>query len=450
LIQQSKISIIYTEILSGFRCYTQRIERTGGLMSFSYVDKKDDTNIKVIGIGGAGGNAINNMIESNLSGIQFIVANTDVQALNISKADYKIQLGVELTKGRGAGSNPQKGKNAALESVDEIKEVLEGSDMVFITAGMGGGTGTGAAPVVAEICKDLGILTVAVVSKPFGFEGKARLKKAEAGIEELRVITDTLITIPNDRLRSLAAKGERMVDMFIKADEVLNHSVKGISDLIMVPGLVNLDFTDVETIMSQSGMALMGIGIASGENRAMEAAERAISHPLLEDISISGARGVLLNITSSSDITMEEMTIATERIYDEVGGEEEIIWGQTIDESLGDEIRITVIATGIGQETPPPAEKINYLRSATDHTPKPTPTSTSTAVVRGSVRSLTHDDEKKEWRDDVGTVIVTQQKVSNDDGRNYHENTDISNDYPDIKIDKDNLDIPTFLRRTRD
>ena len=448
MIQQSKISIIYTEILSGFRCYTQRIERTGGLMSFSYVDKKDDTNIKVIGIGGAGGNAINNMIESNLSGIQFIVANTDVQALNISKADYKIQLGVELTKGRGAGSNPQKGKNAALESVDEIKEVLEGSDMVFITAGMGGGTGTGAAPVVAEICKDLGILTVAVVSKPFGFEGKARLKKAEAGIEELRVITDTLITIPNDRLRSLAAKGERMVDMFIKADEVLNHSVKGISDLIMIPGLVNLDFTDVETIMSQSGMALMGIGIASGENRAMEAAERAISHPLLEDVSISGARGVLLNITSSSDITMEEMTIATERIHDEVGGEDEIIWGQTIDDSLGDELRITVIATGIGQEEAPPVEKINYLRSATDQTTKPT--TTSTAVVRGSVRSVTHDDEKKEWRDDVGTVIVTQQKVSNEDGRNHHENTNISDDYPDIKIDKDNLDIPTFLRRTRD
>lgn len=417
-------------------------------MSFSYVDKKDDTDIKVIGIGGAGGNAINNMIDSNLSGVQFIVANTDVQALNTSKADYKIQLGVELTKGRGAGSNPQKGKNAALENVDEIREVLDGSDMVFITAGMGGGTGTGAAPVVAEICKDLGILTVAVVSKPFGFEGKARLKKAEAGLEELRAITDTLITIPNDRLRSLAAKGERMVDMLIKADEVLNHSVKGISDLIMVPGLVNLDFTDVETTMSQSGMALMGIGIASGENRAMEAAERAISHPLLEDVSISGARGVLLNITSSSDITMEEMTIATERIYNEVGGEDEIIWGQTIDESLGDELRITVIATGIGQEEVPPAAKANYLRSATDQTAKTT--TRSTTIVRGTVRSVNHDDEKKEWQDDVSPVVVTHKKVSNDDGRNHHEHASIPTAYPDIDIDQDNLDIPTFFRRPRD
>jgi cell division protein FtsZ len=417
-------------------------------MSFSYVETNNNANIKVMGIGGAGGNAINNMIESNLSGVQFIVANTDVQALNISKADYKIQLGGELTKGRGAGANPQKGKDAALENVDEIREVLHGSDMVFITAGLGGGTGTGAAPVVAEICKDLGILTVAVVSKPFGFEGKARLKKAEAGLEELRGITDTLITIPNDRLRGLAAKGERMVDMFIKADEVLNHSVKGISDLIMVPGLVNLDFTDVETTMSQSGMALMGIGISSGENRAMEAAERAISHPLLEDVSISGARGVLLNITSSSDITMEEMITASDRIHEEVGDDAEIIWGQTIDESLGDELRITVIATGIGQEEAPPVAKINYLRSATDQTAKTTTRSTS--IVRGTVRSITDDDEQKEWQDDVSPVIVTHQKISNDDGRNHHENADISTNYPDIDIDQNNLDIPTFLRRPRD
>ena len=417
-------------------------------MSFSYVETRDQANIKVMGIGGAGGNAVNNMIESNLAGVQFIVANTDVQALNISKADHKIQLGVELTKGLGAGANPQKGKEAALENVDEIREALQGSDLVFITAGLGGGTGTGAAPVVAEICKDLGILTVAVVSKPFTFEGKSRIRKADAGLEELRGITDTLITIPNDRLRGLAAKGERMVDMLIKANEILNHSVKGITDLIMVPGLINLDFSDVETIMEKSGMALMGIGIASGENRAMEAAERAISHPLLEDMSISGARGVLLNIASTSDITMEEMITASDRIHDEVGDDAEIIWGQTIDETLGDELRITVIATGIGQEHTPPVSKVSPLRNATDQIAK---TATrSTTIVRGKVRSITEDDENKEWQDDVSPVIVHHKKVSNDDGRNHHETAGSTSAYPGFNIDQDNLDIPTFLRRPRD
>ena len=417
-------------------------------MSFSYVETRDQANIKVMGIGGAGGNAVNNMIESNLAGVQFIVANTDVQALNISKADHKIQLGVELTKGLGAGANPQKGKEAALENVDEIREALHGSDLVFITAGLGGGTGTGAAPVVAEICKDLGILTVAVVSKPFTFEGKSRIRKADAGLEELRGITDTLITIPNDRLRGLAAKGERMVDMLIKANEILNHSVKGITDLIMVPGLINLDFSDVETIMEKSGMALMGIGIASGENRAMEAAERAISHPLLEDMSISGARGVLLNIASTSDITMEEMITASDRIHDEVGDDAEIIWGQTIDESLGDEIRITVIATGIGEENTSPVSKISPLRSATDQVGKMA--TRSTTIVRGTVRSITEDDENKEWQDDVSPVIVSHKKVSNDDGRNHHETAGSTPAYPGFNIDQDNLDIPTFLRRPRD
>lgn len=417
-------------------------------MSFSYVETRDQANIKVMGIGGAGGNAVNNMIDSNLAGVQFIVANTDVQALNISKADHKIQLGVELTKGLGAGANPQKGKDAALENVDEIREALQGSDLVFITAGLGGGTGTGAAPVVAEICKDLGILTVAVVSKPFAFEGKSRIRKAEAGLEELRGITDTLITIPNDRLRGLAAKGERMVDMLIKANEILNHSVKGITDLIMVPGLVNLDFSDVETIMEKSGMALMGIGIASGENRAMEAAERAISHPLLEDISISGARGVLLNIASTSDITMEEMITASDRIHDEVGDDAEIIWGQTIDESLGDELRITVIATGIGEEHTPPVSKISPLRNATDQTGRIA--TRSTTIVRGSVRPVSEEDENKDWQDDVSPVIVTHKKVSNDDGRNHHENATAPSAYPGFDIDPNNLDIPTFLRKPRD
>ncbi|MBU2479895.1 MAG: cell division protein FtsZ, partial [Proteobacteria bacterium] len=279
-------------------------------MAFSYLENENLAKIKVIGVGGAGGNAVNNMIDAKLKGVKFIVANTDVQALEASKAEVKIQLGKNLTEGLGAGANPEKGREAALESADEIRAALADSHMVFITAGFGGGTGTGAAPIIAEICKDLGILTVAVASKPFSFEGKKREKQALEGLSKLHDITDTVITIPNDRLRGIAPKGARMVDMFIKADEILHHSVKGITDLIMMPGHVNLDFADVRTTMQKAGKALMGIGIASGENRAVEAAEKAISHPLLEDISISGAKGVLMNITSSSDLTLDEMTEA--------------------------------------------------------------------------------------------------------------------------------------------
>ncbi|MCJ7773354.1 MAG: cell division protein FtsZ [Desulfobacterales bacterium] len=315
---------------------------------FTYVDSEKSAKIKVVGVGGAGGNAINNMIASKLQGVKFIVANTDAQSLEISKAPIKLQLGEKLTQGLGAGANPQIGRDAAIENTDIIRNTLDESHMVFITAGFGGGTGTGATPVIAQICKDLGVLTVAVVTKPFSFEGKKRLKQAEEGIYELKKWVDTVITIPNDRLRGLAPKNAKMVEMFRRADEVLLHSVKGISDLIMMPGLVNLDFADVKTIMSKAGMAIMGIGEASGDNRATEAAELAIAHPLLEDASISGAKGVLINITCSSDLTMEEMTEASERIYNEVGNNAEIIWGTVIDDSLGSEMRVTVIATGIG------------------------------------------------------------------------------------------------------
>jgi cell division protein FtsZ len=319
-------------------------------MTFSYVESDKSAKIKVIGVGGAGGNAINNMIAANLQGVKFIAANTDAQALEISQASLKIQLGNQLTEGLGAGANPDVGRDAALENKDEIREALAGSHMVFITAGFGGGTGTGAAPVVADICKEIGALTVAVVSKPFSFEGKKRMMQAERGIENLKGFADTVITIPNDRLRGIASKNATMLDMFLKADEILHHSVKGITDLIMVPGLVNLDFADVKTTMSKAGLALMGIGVAKGENRAREAAEMAISHPLLEDISIGGAKGVLMNITCTSDLTLDEMTEASDRIYEEVGDEAEIIWGQAIDESLGDELRVTVIATGIEKD----------------------------------------------------------------------------------------------------
>ncbi|MEJ2477571.1 MAG: cell division protein FtsZ, partial [Desulfobacterales bacterium] len=279
---------------------------------FTFVDNEKSAKIKVIGVGGAGGNAINNMIASKLQGVKFITANTDAQALETSNAPVKIQLGEKLTEGLGAGANPEVGRQAAIESEEEIREILKDSHMVFITAGLGGGTGTGAAPVIARICKDLGALTVAVVSKPFSFEGRKRSRQAEEGLEALKDMADTAITIPNDRLRGIASKNATMIEMFRRADEVLLHSVKGITDLIMMPGLVNLDFADVKTTMSKAGMAIMGIGTANGENRAVLAAERAISHPLLEDISISGARGVLMNITSTSDLTMEEMTEASD------------------------------------------------------------------------------------------------------------------------------------------
>ena len=387
---------------------------------FKYVEKEKSAKIKVIGVGGAGGNAVNNMIDSNLQGVRFIAANTDAQALDISKAQDKIQIGEMLTEGLGAGANPQVGRDAAVENLDEIRSALEDSHMVFITAGFGGGTGTGAAPVIAQACKDLGALTVAVVSKPFSFEGRKRARQAEEGINALKEVADTVITIPNDRLRALASKNARMVDMFKKADEILLHSVKGITDLIMIPGLVNLDFADVKTTMSKAGLAIMGIGIASGENRAVEAAERAISHPLLEDISISGATGVLMNITSSSDLTLEEMTEASDKIYDEVGDDAEIIWGQAIDESLGDEMRVTVIATGIGG--------------------KP---SRGKQPLRGVVRDITSEDLRAMGDLDEPTFIRQQEAVGESSGATYRG-------YKGLVIDNDDLDVPTFLRKKAD
>lgn len=405
-------------------------------MNFSYMENENPTKIKVIGVGGAGGNAVNNMIDSNLQGVKFIVTNTDAQALDISKAENKIQIGVQLTQGLGAGANPNTGREAALENVDDIREALKDSHMVFITAGFGGGTGTGAAPVIAEICKDLGILTVAVVSKPFSFEGKKRSMQAEEGINSLRDITDTVISIPNDRLRGLAGQGTRLVDMFIKADEILHHSVKGITDLIMLTGLVNLDFADVKTTMSKAGMALMGIGIASGENRAIEAAEKAISHPLLEDISIAGARGVLMNITCSTDITMEEMTEASDRIYQEVGDDAEIIWGQTFDESLGDEMRVTVIATGIGQEDILAPNVLSINKSRQKKAQKIDPPDIE---AHGKLRSPT-EEEMNNWNDEAPVVSKRRKIAANEDGRNINRHF----------MDAEDLEIPTFLRRKAD
>ncbi len=309
--------------------------------------------IKVVGVGGGGGNAINTMIESELGGVEFIAANTDAQALEHSKAPTRLQLGTEVTRGLGCGANPEKGKSSAEEVHDRIHDELAGADMVFVTAGLGGGTGTGAAPVVAKIAREVGALTVAVVTKPFTFEGKVRGKHADRGMEELHRTVDTLITIPNDRLLNLAGKKTAMKDAFRLADDVLLNAVKGISDLITVHGLVNLDFADVRTIMNEMGMALMGTGISSGEDRAAEAARAAISSPLLEDLSIEGARGVLINISGSDDLTLFEVNEASMVIQEAAHEDANIIFGAVIDEEIPEgEVRVTVIATGLEDDRP--------------------------------------------------------------------------------------------------
>lgn len=306
--------------------------------------------IKVIGVGGGGGNAVNNMLDSGVEGVEFIVSNTDYQVLLQSKADTKIQLGTSVTKGLGAGANPEVGRQAALESKGELERALMGADMVFVTAGMGGGTGTGGAPIVAAIAKNLGILTVGVVTKPFLFEGKRRMRLAEQGIRELKECVDTLITIPNQKLLTIAMKETRLLDAFKRADDVLKEAVKGISDLIVQPGLINLDFADVRTVMSETGLAIMGVGIAEGDNRAIDAARMAVSSNLLEDGRIGGARGILINITGGASLTMYEINEAATLIQEEAHEDANIIFGAVIDESMGELVRITVIATGFGEK----------------------------------------------------------------------------------------------------
>jgi len=369
--------------------------------------------IKVIGIGGGGGNAVNTMISYNLQGVDFIVANTDTQALGASTSPIKIQLGSEVTKGLGAGANPEVGRQAATETKDRLREHLEGADMVFITAGLGGGTGTGGAPVIAEICKDLGVLTVAVVTKPFQFEGKRRNYQAEEGVDELRRIVDTLIVVPNQRLLSLGGRNLSLLEAFKKADDILYHAVKGISDLIIIPGLINLDFADVKNTMSNMGLALMGTGTANGENRAVEAAQRAISSPLLEDNSIHGAHGVLLNITGGPDMSLFEVNEASSLIQAEAHEDANIIFGTVIDENMGDEIRITVIATGF--------EDISGRKN--------------TVVKMSSMGGMKRDDLSK-------PAYLRKDKVI-DSAMTVKMGLIEDNEEPD-------LEIPTFLRRQAD
>jgi cell division protein FtsZ len=376
--------------------------------------------IKVFGIGGGGLNAVNNMIRSGLTGVEFFAANTDAQALASCLPTNKIRLGDDITKGLGAGADPEVGRAAARESVEQIRKALEGADMVFITAGMGGGTGTYGASVVAEVAKSIGCLTVGVVTKPFMFEGKRRMRNADQGIEELRKHADTLITIPNQRLLSIAGRNTSLLDTFRKADDVLYQAVKGISDLIICEGLVNVDFADVRAVMSEMGMAMMGTGEASGDNRAVEAAEKAVSSPLLEDISIHGARGVLINVTASPDVTLQEVNEAAELIHTEAHEDANIIWGMVIDPNLTDRVRVTVIATGFGDQV-----------GAT------TVTSSAAAKVPGNVVSSVNVDAPAFGRKTVtaapqgGSDVIKLKKLS----------------VLTAGEDEDKFEIPTFLRK---
>jgi cell division protein FtsZ len=367
--------------------------------------------IKVIGAGGAGGNAINNMIASNLHGVEFIGINTDLQVLETSLAPVKVQIGRELTRGLGAGSNPEIGRQAALEDKTAIMDCMDDCDMVFVTAGMGGGTGTGAAPVIAEIARQMGILTVAVVTKPFFYEGKKRLANAEAGIKELSKHVDTLIVIPNDRISLVVDKGTPMLKSFSVANDVLRQAVQGISDIILVPGLINVDFADVKTIMDNVGRAVMGSGTGKGEGGAFEAAKKAITNPLLEDSSIEGARGILINITGGLELSLGEVQDATALIHDSAHEDVNVIFGAVIDPDIKDEIRVTVIATGFDEKK----EKVELPQI------KKWTAAEEPSVFRGSERVLAKSLSSKM---DVGTP--------RENAFNY----------------EDAIDLPAFLRRS--
>ena len=389
--------------------------------------------IKVIGVGGGGGNAVNRMIDSQLRGIEFIAANTDLQALNKCRAPSKLQLGRLLTKGLGAGADPEIGRKAALEDTDHILETLEGSDMVFITAGLGGGTGGGAAPIIASLAAEVGALTVAVVTKPFGFEGRRRLQHAERAVEELRGAVDTLITIPNERLLNFVERGTPLSEAFRIADDVLRQAVQGISDLITIPGEVNVDFADVRTIMTGMGMALMGTGIAKGEHRALEAAQRAISSPLLEETSIQGARGVLINISGGHDLTLHEVAEAARIIADSVDPDANIISGMVIDPSLDEAMKVTVIATG-------------FDRSHDDRPRLPAPPPiVAGRPVPGPVPNLAAPPaaEREEPAKSPADVPFYRKAIA-------HVRGDDPNGFGPNWSNVDDYDIPTVLRKQMD
>jgi cell division protein FtsZ len=422
--------------------------------NFEIDGKEAAAKIKVVGVGGGGGNAVNNMISSSLQGVHFISANTDVQALGKSLAEHKVQIGAKLTKGLGAGANPRIGCDAALESMEQIKTCIADADMVFVTAGMGGGTGTGAAPVIAQAAKELGILTVGVVTKPFFFEGKKRLESAEAGIEEFRKHVDSLITIPNDRLLQLAPKKATFIEMLKKADEVLYYAVKGISDLILVTGLINLDFADVRAVMSESGLAMMGTGIATGESRAREAALKAITSPLLEGVSIDGARQVLMNITSGPDLGIDEVSEAASIVAEAAHEDVHVIFGTVCDESVGDEMRITVIATGIdsggaGIVTPGKSATVTSLRGASAAGTPPAPSGPRSPQGLNTVdESLQRAVARQPSQPGNFNVPAYLRKPSPATAPTPRANgTGHSPGEDDFIFDEDDFETPSFIRK---
>jgi len=376
--------------------------------------------IKVIGIGGGGGNAVKHMIDNSVEGVDFICANTDAQALSDIESKTVLQLGGDITKGLGAGANPEIGRAAAMEDRERIADSLRGADMVFITAGMGGGTGTGGAPVVAEVARELGILTVAVVTRPFPFEGKKRLKIAHEGVSELQQHVDSLITIPNEKLLEVLGKNTSLLDAFKEANDVLLGAVQGIADLIIRPGMINVDFADVRTVMSEMGMAMMGTGSSKGENRAREAAERAINSPLLDDIDLQGARGILVNITAGLDLALGEFAEVGDTIEEFASEEATVVVGTVIDPDMTDELKVTVVATGLGTEA------ARAPLQVVDSAPKPAAASTET-------------DEAPDYRDLDRPAVQRRQRAAG--GQNTAVTADADEEY---------FDIPAFLRRQAD
>ncbi|MCC5878634.1 MAG: cell division protein FtsZ [Idiomarina sp.] len=393
---------------------------------------ESDAVIKVIGVGGGGGNAVQHMVSESIEGVQFIAANTDAQALRRHEADVTIQLGVDVTKGLGAGANPEIGRLAAEENREEIARQLQGADMIFIAAGMGGGTGTGAAPVVAEIAKELGILTVAVVTKPFPFEGKKRMASADAGIALLAEHVDSLITIPNEKLLKVLGRGTTLLDAFSAANNVLLGAVQGIAELITRPGLINVDFADVQAVMREMGTAMMGTGVASGEDRAQEAAEMAINSPLLEDIDLSGARGVLVNVTAGMDMSIEEFETVGNTVKAFASENATVIVGTVIDLEMSDELRVTVVATGIGAERKPDISLVNTQKAEGSGTRTASPTTASSNATGSYAMS-------KE-----ATARAYKEQVE------HHEPADKPAAKSKPSADTDFLDIPAFLRRQAD
>ncbi|MBY7783640.1 cell division protein FtsZ [Vibrio fluvialis] len=401
------------------------------------MEMSDDAVIKVVGVGGGGGNAVEHMVRESIEGVEFISINTDAQALRKTSVSTVIQIGGDITKGLGAGANPQVGRDAALEDRDRIKEVLMGADMVFVAAGMGGGTGTGAAPVIAEVAKELGILTVAVVTKPFSFEGKKRLSFAEQGIEELSKHVDSLITIPNEKLLKVLGRGITLLEAFASANDVLKNAVQGIAELITRPGMINVDFADVRTVMSEMGHAMMGSGVAKGEDRAEEAAEMAISSPLLEDIDLAGARGVLVNITAGLDMRLDEFETVGNTVKAFASDNATVVIGTSLDPDMADEIRVTVVATGIGNERKPDITLVAGGKA------KPVQASQPQQVIVPAAKVEEKAAQPLQERVEVKTQPATaaSSSVSSPASQSTAPKQEKESGY---------LDIPAFLRRQAD